>query len=151
MTSFHMMYEYEAILSIKLNVLTWQTLSWNTVKTCSDLIIMQAQQIKKHNENIKKTCAHLWQMRLQEKKYYNQTKNIVNEISKKKDLILLHDMQNVISYLIIMKMKFWWSDLYHIQKIISDKDSYFLEELNETVMKSFVNDNRLKKFWLQNS
>ncbi len=32
--------------------------------------------------------------------------------------------------------------------MISDKDSYFLEELNETVMKSSVYDNRLKKFWL---
>ena len=47
-------------------------------------------------------------------------------------------------------MKFWWSNLYHIQEVISDKNSYFLEELNETVMKNFVHDNRLKKFWLQN-
>ena len=32
--------------------------------------------------------------------------------------------------------------------MISDKDSYLLEKLNETVMKSSVHDNRLKKFWL---
>ena len=59
MTLFCMMYEYEVILSIKLNVLMWQTLSWNIVKTCSDLIVMQAQQIKKCDKNIKKTYAHL--------------------------------------------------------------------------------------------
>ena len=35
--------------------------------------------------------------------------------------------------------------------MISDKDSYFLEELNEMIMKSSVHDNRLKKFWLQDS
>ena len=70
-TSFCMMYEYEVILSIKLNVLTWQTFSWNTVKTHSDLIVMWTQQIEKHNEDIKKTCAHLWWMRLQKKKYYD--------------------------------------------------------------------------------
>ena len=35
--------------------------------------------------------------------------------------------------------------------MISDKDSYFLEELNETAMKSSVHDNRLKKFWLWDS
>ena len=35
--------------------------------------------------------------------------------------------------------------------MISDKDSYFLEKLNETVMKSSVHDNRLKKFWLWDS
>jgi len=35
--------------------------------------------------------------------------------------------------------------------MISDKDSYFLEELNKIIMKSSVHDNRLKKFWLQDS
>ena len=32
--------------------------------------------------------------------------------------------------------------------MISDKNSYFLEKLNETAMKNSVHDNRLKKFWL---
>ena len=45
-------------------------------------------------------------MRLQEKKYYDQMKNIISETSKKNDLILLYNTQNVILYLIIMKMKF---------------------------------------------
>ena len=75
-------------------------------------------------------------------------KNIINETLKKNDLILLHDMQDVISYLIITKMKFQWSNSYHVWEMISDKDSYFLEELNETIMKSSVHNNRLKKFWL---
>ena len=35
--------------------------------------------------------------------------------------------------------------------MISDKDSYFLEKLNETTMKNSVHDNRLKKFWLWDS
>ena len=48
-------------------------------------------------------------------------------------------------------MKFWWSNLYYIQEIISDKNSYFLEKLNETMMKNFVYNNKLKKFWLQDS
>ena len=151
MISFHMLYEYEMILSIKLDVLMWQILSWNTVKMCLNLIAMQAQQIKKHDKNIEKTCAHLWWMRLQEKKYYDQMKNIVSKISKKNNLILLHDMQNMISYSTVTKMKFWWNDLYHIQEMISDKDSYFLKKLNKTAMKSSVHDNRLKKFWLWDS
>ena len=67
---------------------------------------MQVQQIEKHNKNIEKTCAHLQQMRLQEKQYYNQTKNIINKIFKKSELVLLYNMQNVILYLIVMKMKF---------------------------------------------
>ena len=35
--------------------------------------------------------------------------------------------------------------------MISDKNSYFLKKLNETVMKNFIHDNRLKKFWLWDS
>ena len=35
--------------------------------------------------------------------------------------------------------------------MISDKDSYFLEKLNETIMKNFIYNNKLKKFWLQDS
>ena len=35
--------------------------------------------------------------------------------------------------------------------MISDKDSYFLEKLNETMMNNSVHDNRLKKFWLWDS
>ena len=31
-------------------------------------------------------------MRLQEKKYYDQTKNIISETLKKNDLVLLYDM-----------------------------------------------------------
>ena len=113
---------------------------------CSNLIAMWAWQIKKCDKNIKETCAHLQQMRLQEKKYYDQIKNIISKTSKKNDLILLHDMQDVISYSTATKMKFQWSDSYHVQEMISDKDSYFLEELNETTMKNSVHDNRLKKF-----
>ena len=31
MISFHILYEYDAVLSIKLNVLIWQTLAWNMI------------------------------------------------------------------------------------------------------------------------
>ena len=148
MIVFHIIYEYEVILLMKLDVLIWQIFLWNTVKTHSDLIVMWAQQIEKCDENIKETCAHLWWMRLQEKKYYNQIKNIVSEILKKNDFILLHDMQNMILYLTVTKIKFWWNDLYCIWEMISDKNSYFLEELNETTMKNSVYNNKLKKFWL---
>ena len=33
--------------------------------------------------------------------------------------------------------------------MIFNKDLYFLEELNETIMKNSVHNNKLKKFWLQ--
>ena len=56
----------------------------------------------------------------------------------------------MISYSTIMKMKFWWNDSYYIWEVISDKNSYFLKNLNEIMMKNSVYDNKLKKFWLWN-
>jgi hypothetical protein len=49
MTLFRMIYGYEAILPIELEVLTWKTtwktLPWNPVQTRADLIAMRARQI----------------------------------------------------------------------------------------------------------
>jgi len=149
MTPFRMMYGYEAILPIELDVPTWQTLPWNTVKTRSDLIAMRARQIEKRDEDIEEACAHLLRIRLQGKEYYDQTKNIVSETPKEGDLVLLHDTQDVTSYSTATKMKFRWSGPYRIREVIPDKGSYFLEELDGTAMKSPVHGNRLKKFWLR--
>ena len=41
-TPFRMIYGYEVILPIKLNISMWQTLSWNTVRTHANLITMRA-------------------------------------------------------------------------------------------------------------
>ena len=59
MTPFHMLYEYEAVLLIELNVLIWQTLLWNTVQNRTDLLAMQACQIECCDKNMNKARAHL--------------------------------------------------------------------------------------------
>lgn len=106
MTLFCMMYGYEAVLLIELDVPTWQTLSWNLIKTHSDLIAIRACQIEHQNQNIEKASTHLQQIRLQEKKYYDQVKNIISKTFKESDLILLHNTQDKISYSTFIKMKF---------------------------------------------
>ena len=76
-SSFRMLYEYEAVLSIKLNVSTWQTLNWHTVRIREKLIIMRACQIKYWDENIEEAKAHMQCLKTEEKKHYNQIKNLI--------------------------------------------------------------------------
>ena len=53
-------------------------------------------------------------MRLQEKEYFDWTKNIIQEILKKDNFVLLYDMKKEKSHLIMKKLKYQWSGLYHI-------------------------------------
>ena len=59
MTLFRMIYGYEAILPIKLDMPMWQTLPWNTIRTRANLIAMQAYQIKCQDQDIEEAIAHL--------------------------------------------------------------------------------------------
>ena len=56
---FWILYKYEAVLSIKLNVSIWQTLNWHTVRIREKLIIMRAYQIKCWDKNIEEAKAHI--------------------------------------------------------------------------------------------
>ena len=55
MTPFQMVYRYEAVLPIELDIPTWQTLPWNAVQTHAKLIAMRAQQIERCDKNIEET------------------------------------------------------------------------------------------------
>ena len=149
MTPFRMIYGYEAILPIELDVPTWQTLPWNTVRTRADLIAMRARQIERRDQDIEEAIAHLRRMRLQGKEYFDRTKNIVQETPKKDDLVLLYDTKKEKSHSTSKKLKYRWSGPYRIREVILEKGSYFLEELDGTPKKNPVHGNRLKKFWLR--
>ena len=73
---------------------------------------------------------------------------MIKKLLKKKDLILLHN--NKLNNSHSKKLKFYWTGLYHIKKVINKKKIYILEKLNETQLKHPVYENRFKKFWLRN-
>ena len=110
---------------------------------------MRARQIECQNQDIEEAVTHLQRMWLQKKKQYDQLKNLIKEILKVKDLILLHDTKLESSH--SKKLNFQWLELYHVWKIIPNLGFYFLEELDETSITSSIHDDQLKKFWLQDS
>ena len=48
-----------SVLSIELNVSTWEILPWNTVHTRADLLTLKAQQLEHKSSDIEKTALHL--------------------------------------------------------------------------------------------
>jgi len=147
MTPFHMLYGYDAVLPIELDVPTWQTLPWNTVRERPDLISMRARQIERRDEDIEEAMAHLQRMRIQGKEQYDRMRDLTKDPPKKEDLVLLHNSKLNTSY--SAKLKFRWSGPYRVKEIINDKGTYKLEELDGTPLKHPVHGNRLKKFWLR--
>ena len=144
MSSFQMFHEEKAVLSIELDVSTWQTLSWETVQNTDDLVTMWARQIERHDTDIEKAKAHLQCMWIQDKEQYDKTKKLITKFLKKDNLVLLHDSKLRMSHFV--KLKFCWTESYHIQEVIEKKETYFLKKLDETFIKKHFHENQVKKF-----
>ena len=85
-------------------------------------------------------------MQIQDKEQYDKMKKLITKSSKKNDLVLLHDNKLKISYSI--KLKFHWTESYHIQEVIEKKETYFLEKLDRALIKKHFHENQVKKFWV---
>ena len=120
-------------------------LSWEIIQSTDDLMTMQARQIERHDADIKKVKAHLQHMQIQDKKQYDKTKKLITKFLKKNNLVLLHNNKLKMSYSV--KLKFCWTESYHIWEVIEKKETYFLEKLDETLIKKHFHENWVKKFW----
>ena len=109
---------------------------------------MQARQIERHNTDIEKAKAHLQHMWIQDKEQYDKMKKLITKSSKKDNLVLLHDSKLKLSHSV--KLKFHWTGSYHIQEVIEEKETYFLEKLDEALIKKHFHENQVKKFWAYN-
>ena len=65
-------HDENSVLLIKLNVLIWEILLWNTVYTRMNLLILKARQLKCKFLNIKKTALHLWWKRKKHKNLFDK-------------------------------------------------------------------------------
>ncbi len=99
------------------------------------------------DEDIKEAKARMQQMRTAEKEQYDQVKNLIKEPPKKGDLVLLHNSKLKTSH--SAKLKFCWSGPYQVHKVIKEKSTYFLEELDGTLFRENFHENQLKRFWMR--
>ncbi len=62
-TPYEILYEYACILAIEARISTWSTLAWKKVRTCSDLLVIRAEQLLCHDMNLEETAAQIQQTR----------------------------------------------------------------------------------------
>ena len=146
LTSYYMLYEMNAVLLIKLDILIWHVLSWNKVWTMMNLLAVQAQQIQHRDKNLKKVTLHLQRMWLKNKKFFDDNHRIWTEEIKNDDLVMLHNTKRDTD--MSAKLTFHWLELFQILKSVLKKRMFILEELDDTRMTEMFAKNRLKIYWI---
>jgi hypothetical protein len=146
MTPYRFLMGQEAILPIELELPTWMTLEWNTVRTTEDLIAMRARQIDRRDEDIQEAAYRLERLRKQNKEYFDEHHVLRDEPLSRGEIVLLHNTKQSQDFSNRVKLAWRWLGPYRIRHV-NKNGSYALEELDGTEMKGTVNGNRLKKYY----
>jgi hypothetical protein len=112
-TPYEILYEYACILTIEARISTWSTLIWKKVRTCSDLLMIQAEQLLHCDMNLEETAAQIQWMRQSSKEHMNSARHAVNQDYKVEDMVLLYNSQYKNNNTAVQKLEFWW--LRHIR------------------------------------
>jgi len=143
MTSYCVLYDCDVILSIELNVLIWQILSWNNVCITDELLTLRAQQLECRDENLKKITLHLRRMREIDKDVWNDHRRVHTSSILKSDLILLHNIK--LNNMHMLKLTWRWLKSFRVVKMNTEKEWYKIAKLDEAILKETIAENRLKK------
>ena len=145
MTLFVIMIDRESVLSVELDVSTWQTLPWDHVADRGELLALRARQIKCWDENVTEAMLWIEQKQDRNQKAYNEQHNIWSHDIKEEDLILLYNSKLKISF--TDKLVFQWLGSYRVHQILAN-DSYFLQKLDDMPFSQPVHDNQIKHFFI---
>ena len=144
MTLYRVLYESDAVLSVELDISTWQILFWEQARTTSKLLTLRARQLKRRNENLKEAALHLRRMRETDKEIWDDQRRIHTSLIVKNDLVLLHDTK--LNNIHIQKLTWRWLESFRVVKVNSIKNWYKIAEVDEAILKKTVAENWLKKF-----
>ncbi len=120
MTSYHVLYDCNVVLSIELDVSIWQILSWNNVCMTDELLTLRAQQLERRDENLKKIALHLRRMKEINKDVWNDHRRIYTSSILKNDLILLHDIK--LNNMHTLKLTWRWLKSFQVVKMNTEKE-----------------------------
>ena len=142
--SFQLLYEYNAILLIKIKYSIWDIMNWNKIRSIENLLTMRVRQFQRKNENFKKIALNLRRMRKQNKKLFINKHQLQKIFLNANDLMLKHDIK--LDNRHDLKLAFRWDESFRIQRANSIKNIYILKEMNGTRFEKTYADNRLKRF-----
>ncbi len=147
-TPYEILYEYACILTIEARISTWSTLIWKKVRTCSDLLMIWAEQLLCHDMNLEETAAWIRQTHQSSKEHMNGARHAVNWDYKVEDMVLLYNSRYKDNNTAAQKLEFWWLRLYKVIKANPRKENYVLAKLNGAKKADTVSEFRLKPYVL---
>ena len=145
-TPFFLNYGSEAALPVELDIPTWRTLDWPSVRTRSDLLALRARQLLRRDEDLQEATLRLRRSRLQGREAFDEARQIRQVEVKEGDLVLLHDALQEVDMSKKRKLGYRWLGPYRVSRAIPDKGTYFLEEFDGTPLHGTFAGNRLKVF-----
>ena len=135
------------MLLIKLSILIWSTLPWNSIRSRADLLVLWARQLKHRKEDVEKATLYLRCEREKNKKLFDE-KHWTNSSFNISNLVLLHDTKLDNCY--NRKLAPQWFELYQIREVIIIKNTYLFEKLNDVSFGNTASGNQIKHFYHQN-
>ena len=144
MAPYRLLYGFDPVLPIELDVPTWQILPWGRVQTTSDLLAVRARQLERRDEDLEEAELHLRRMRETSQEAWDRDRRIRSEAIREEDVVLLHDTKLDKSH--SDKLSFHWVGPYRVSEAQPDRNYYRLAELDGTALQHTVAGNRLKKF-----
>ena len=72
MSLYQFLHDENPMLLIKLNISTWSTLLWNSIRSRADLLALQAKQLKHRKEDVEKATLYLKCKREKNKELFDE-------------------------------------------------------------------------------
>ena len=147
MSSYQFLHSKNPVLLIELNIPTWSTLPWNSMRNRANLLALWARQLKQRKEDVEEATLYLRYEREENKELFNE-KHQINSSFNVSNLVLLHNTKLDNHY--NMKLAPQWLEPYQIREAIIIKGTYLLKELDGVPFGGTVSDNQIKHFYHQN-
>ena len=143
-TPYYLIYGRDAVLPIELTYETWMTIpNLQETMTTEDLLKHRIEQIQYRYQNMKIATQKLIESRQANKKYWDKKRKIRRRPLEQGDIVLLHNTKLLTQQ--TGKDENKWFGPYRITKA-NTNGSYYLEELDGTLLKKAVAGDRLKIF-----
>ncbi|KAJ5747177.1 uncharacterized protein N7511_000772 [Penicillium nucicola] len=153
LSPYYFLYGIHAVLPIELEMPTWSTLPWETVRDRSDLIAMRTRQIERREKDIEEAVLRMNRLKENNASYFDDHRRTRQTPLKKDDYVLLHDSQRSTDMTSVQKLRFRWLGPYLIDSV-KGNGSYSIRELDGTVLSHIgdkgadaINGDRLKRFY----
>jgi hypothetical protein len=150
-TPFYLVYGYEPVLPIEIDVPTWRTVDWNTVYTAEDLFEARLRMLERREADIEdarvKVTAYRQKLADQFNKRDLHRMRPENAKLSAGDLVLVYDSPKALDMSREVKLSFKWQGPYRVESV-SQKNAYKLITLDGHSVEGTFTPQRLKKYFM---